>query len=324
MKQRYIFIPIALLLLTSFACGLQRTGLDHTMTPSQTASPLSPSATPSPTYTLTPIPPTETPTFTETPTPIPPTPTNSPEPTIIPTECNNIFYPMFPGNEWTYEYKSANDTSQVSFSVDEVNDSSATLSSLTLKSGLVTQSEILCDNGAILNIPYSILGYIFGGIEGDVELEYVSGEFAPAESTLINANWDYFWETEFLANGNLQFENGGNAYTAILEDSPIVMNWRTPRNETTLHESIEVQAGIFPQAIRIERRLSMEIMLTITNNGGVQTLPTTLTFITTMWYEPYVGLVKQQVDQASASVFGVEFPIQGSATAELVKFSQKE
>ena len=91
--------------------------------------------------------------------------------------CGNVLYPMIPGNEWIYQITTSEDSSQIGVTVTQVNGNQATLNALYLDNGITSETTIDCDDGAILNIPIVLLGFIYGDLDGFFEIEHINGVF---------------------------------------------------------------------------------------------------------------------------------------------------
>jgi hypothetical protein len=82
-------------------------------------------------------------------------------------------------------------------------------------------------------------------------------------------------------------------------------------------EPVTVPAGNFPQAIKVLHNFSLPATITLPTGG----VGGSLTLYTTQWYEPYVGLLRAQVDSASLSITGQEMSISMQSTVELIDFT---
>jgi len=248
-------------------------------------------------------------------------PTSTPEPTPTPTPpaaaaCENPLYPLLVDNQWVYRTSAEGETTELSISVSETDDQAAKLNILFSDSGVVTDSGVQCQEGAILNFPTTGLAFILGGVDGGLDLEYISGVFAPAEADFIAKNWIHEWETAYVANGEFSFEDEGDKLTATVIDTPVNMHWTADGTR----ETITVAGGTFTDATKIRREMIMELTMTLESEGDQETIETTLTIYTTQWYALGTGLIKQQADRASVTLFGAKFPIEVEGSMELVAF----
>lgn len=234
--------------------------------------------------------------------------------------CANTFYPMIPGYQWVYEITSQGETSQFSLTVSEVTGNQATLHMLSLGSGVTSETIIECNDGAILSFPVVMLGFLLGEADGNLKIERQSGIFAPNYTTLSEQNWDAEWSGEYLASGTIEAQIEGNQASGKLEESPLHVQWNTPGADKAIFEAISVRAGQYPQAIKLERQIEFDFIAEVTEDGASMSLDATITLQNNLWFEPNMGLLKQEIEQASAKLYGVNFPIEITGTMELVEF----
>ena len=115
--------------------------------------------------------------------------------------CDNVFYPLVPGSQWVYKINTnsaeematpdPNDNSnQIGNSVASVDDGKATVDSLHVSSGVITQTVVECENGAIKNFPLLALSIIFGDqVNGSIQTDYQDGVFIPSQTELVDRGW---------------------------------------------------------------------------------------------------------------------------------------
>ncbi len=312
--KRSLFLLIAALLLGSLACST----LPFLSSPTAT-----PTATPAPTETPPPLPPTPTPT-------LPPSPASLPAGVLVPPPpaesgpCANVLYPLVVGNQWIYELTSEGETYQISLTVSQVEGNEATLNTLNIGTGIMTETIVTCDDGAILNFPILMLDFLLGEVDGSLEIEHIDGVFAPSYQTLDAHSWDYAWTGNYAATGLIEIDDEGDVITGRLDESPLVMEWHTLGvGEATL-DSVTVIAGEFPEAIKLQRKITIDVDAQIESEGETMALAATLIVETSLWFEPNQGLLKQEVDQASIAVGGISFPIILDGVIELVEFRPAE
>ncbi|MBL7161215.1 MAG: hypothetical protein ISS57_01310 [Anaerolineales bacterium] len=238
--------------------------------------------------------------------------------------CANTFYPMIPGYQWIYEVTSEGETSQISLTVTEVNGNEATLNALYLESGVTTEAIVECQDGAILNFPVILLGFIFGDVNGEMVVEYVDGVFAPNYETMTRENWDHTWTGEYVASGVIDAEIDGDLITGRLEESPLDMEWNTLGAGEAIFDSITVRAGEFPRAIKLERETKFDFTAEMEEEGQTVSLSAVLTLHNNLWFELNMGQLKQEIERASIKVYGVSFPIEMTGIVELVEFRTEE
>lgn len=234
--------------------------------------------------------------------------------------CANTFYPMIPGYQWVYEITSQGETSQLSLTVSEVSGNQATLHMLSLGSGVTSETIIECNDGAILSFPVVMLGFLLGEADGNLKIERQSGIFAPNYTTLSQQNWDAEWSGEYLASGTIEAQIDGNQASGKLEESPLHVQWNTPGADKAIFEAVSVRAGQYPQAIKLERQIEFDFIAEVTEDGASMSLDAAITLQNNLWFEPNMGLLKQEIEQASAKLYGVNFPIEITGTMELVEF----
>jgi len=238
--------------------------------------------------------------------------------------CANTFYPMIPGYQWIYEVTAEGESSQISLTVSEVNGNEATLNALYLDSGVTTELTVECQDGAILNFPVMLLGFLFGDVDGELVVEHVDGVYAPSYDTLDSHNWDYTWTGEYLASGVIDAVIDGDQITGTLAESPVDMEWNTLGEGEAIFEAITVKAGEFPRAIKLERELTFDFDAEMEESGYTVSVEAVLILQNNLWFEPNMGQLKQEIERASIKVYGVNFPLEMTGTIELVEFRMEE
>ena len=316
-----LIIALSVLLLVSIACGiLAPTELSESAAPTEklTESPAAADLATTPLAETTPA--------AEDSTPVESAEDSTSEETIIPPPpadseaCANVLYPLIPGYQWVYEIVSPEETSQIGLTVTEVNGNQATLNTLNLDTGITTETTVDCDEGAILNFPLIMLSFMVGDADGAFQVEYVDGVFVPSSQTLEDQNWELTWTGEYIVSGAIEVEADGEYITGRLQDSPMTMEWQVPVEGQDILEAIEVQAGSFPEAIKIERKLTLDFTAELEEDGEVETISAVLVLYTHLWFEPYTGLVKQEVERANIEVYGISFPVVMESSIELIEF----
>ncbi|MEZ0394908.1 MAG: hypothetical protein ABWK53_00530 [Anaerolineales bacterium] len=278
------FALLAILLVSAAACGSQATS----------------QATPQATETVS----LPTPTATSTPDYSGP--------------CTNVLFPFLPDRQWVYQKRGMDETvtpdpltSRFGLTVAGVNDSQALLRAVDLGSGATTETFAECQEGAITNFPLMTLGSLFGNyLAGDIQVQYVSGLFAPSASALEASGWNMSWQGEYIASGTVTFSVEGDQTTVLLSDSPVTLRWQNAGQET-----VTVPAGTFENAYRVNRTAQIQASITIEGLTG----RATITIETVHWFAPYVGLLKSEVVSGSLTTFGITFPLEVSGSIELVE-----
>jgi len=234
--------------------------------------------------------------------------------------CTNVFYPMVLDQQWIYKILSEGEESKFGMTVSEVHEDGAVVDMLAYDTGVTTSAEVECANGEILNLPSMMLGFLFGEVDGDITLEHEDGVYAPSIGTLEANNWDYSWETDYVASGELTAVSEGEELSATLSDSPVHMEWETEG----LRETVEVEAGTFAEAVVVERKTEFEADLTLVSEGESMSLEGTVILDTTLWFVPFQGLVKQEVTRTQLKLGPATFPVESDTVVELVEFYTAE
>jgi hypothetical protein len=242
-----------------------------------------------------------------------------PQPIILDGPCNNIFYPLALDNQWIYQIQIEGEgeqpeISELGLTVSEVNESSAVLAALDYDTGIVTQSTAECEDGSILNFPMTQMNLVFGVAAVDMQLQYNSGVFMPSHTDFEAENWTNTWETDFTASGVISGTYDDEIVTIDLSESPVKMSWQVIEKDVT----IQVPAGSFDNVVLIKRKLTFEVTSFKTTIEGEEIdISTTLILNSNMWYLPYVGLLKQEIDSATINLYGINFPVESIGKIEL-------
>ena len=236
-------------------------------------------------------------------------------------KCNNIFYPLILENEWIYEFQGQEESSQMGMSVSELDSGDIVVNMLGLETGITSQTQIQCEDTTIVNFPLISMGLLMGNyLDGDIELTHVSGIFMPNESTFTDSNWITSWQGEYSAKGSMYIDYEGDEAMVTLDDSPIRMQWSIPEEGQPTTETITVQAGTFEDAARIHRTVEMDASVNLSSDGSNFIVDGTIILEQTLWYKAGVGLLRQQIDEASIKAFGIQYPMILDGTIELVEF----
>jgi hypothetical protein len=238
--------------------------------------------------------------------------------------CANAFFPLVPGYQWIYEVQSEGQTKQIGMTVSEVNGNQATLNALHIETGITSEATIDCEDGAILNLPIVLMGFIFGDAEGSMELEHKDGLFLPSHQTMLDHNWDYAWSGDYVASGVVEAEVDGQPATGKLNNSPLHMDWNTLGAGDSSFEAITVKAGTYPKALKLEQVSQLDFMAEVSQAGQTVSLDAILTVDSDFWFETNMGMLKQEITSASVKIYGINFPVAMDATIELVEFRTGE
>jgi hypothetical protein len=235
-----------------------------------------------------------------------------------PNPCENVLYPLIPGNNWIYEAGSpGQEKTRVGLTVDKVDGSQAQVNALSLATGVVTKTTVECEAGAIKNYPAMSLNMILGNyIKGEMQMEYVTGVFAPAEAEFVAANWDLKWQGDYTAIGALNLTEEGVVMTATVNKSPVHMDWKTAGAGEAAYEAVTVPAGTYDRALKVLRDITIQADVSFEG----QSMAGTIVIHTTQWFVPGIGSVKMQLDGGEVTYFGISLPILMQGTVELVEF----
>jgi hypothetical protein len=231
--------------------------------------------------------------------------------------CANVLYPFIVGRQWVYEKIRLDESGSTSqrpkfgITVVDITDSRAILNSLDMTTGVTTQASVDCQDGAITNVPMVLVGSIIGDYPvGDIQVDYVSGVFAPRSEELEASNWHMTWEGEYAVSGAITLTTDGVPATVTLNNSPMTLTWQNAGQET-----LTVTAGTFEGAYKVRGMIRVAALINyagLTGNG-------TLTFEITQWFTPYVGLLKTETVSAKLTIFGITFPLGVSGSVDLTE-----
>jgi len=261
---------------------------------------------PSPTVvpTSTPLP-TATATAALTSTPVPSGP------------CDNPLLPLTTDNEWTYRVTTESGEALYTLKALNRDDGGNIVINVEFtnqKTGAVVVEPVVCLDGAIENFPLFILNMHFSNyLSDDFNTYHDTGIYAPSYPTLAEQNWSMTWGAKYLTEDYINIKNPmGGSDIVVVQSSFIDLAFETDGTR----EAVSVPAGDYPQALKVRHSTSFPVTLTLPTGGigGV------LTLNTTQWYEPYVGLVRAQVDKASLSFNQQEVTIPVLNLIELVEF----
>jgi hypothetical protein len=291
MKPKYILIlPVFVLLLASLSCGRE-----------------SPSTTPG----------------DQNPSVGIPTTTTTPD-LVISGPCANVLFPFVVGRQWIYQKKPVSGdgtatatpdpiTSKFGITVVEENGNQVILDAVDLGTGATTHSTANCQDEAIIDFPLMTLGSLFGNyLNGDIQVTYVSGLFAPSKADLDASSWNMQWQGEYIAAGSVVISAEGESTTITMNESAVHLAWQNAGQET-----VTVPAGTFENAYKVTRTSDLDVSIDVEGMNARGTL----TIETTHWFAPYVGLLRTEVTSAHLSALGISFPIEATGSSvELFEF----
>ena len=279
---------------------------------------LAPAPTPTPTITLTP---TLTPTNTLVPTF---TPTNTLLPTLTPTStpvpngpCDNPLVPLAPGNQWEYRLHSSGEDALFTLKSTGRQDTTYIVTMVEFtdhKKNFTIEEESICQDGAIEKFPLFVLNMLLTEyLQSYFNVFQESGSYAPAYQTLAPANWNSEWQIDYLVEDTANITNPfGGANLLVMPPSHVMLVAHLDGS----NENVTTPAGDFPQALKLFQTYTLPVTITENNRGNNSEL-----FIyTSQWYEPYVGLVRAQVDLAVINIDGFKFKSPIDGTLELTRF----
>ena len=242
-----------------------------------------------------------------------------PEPSIIENPCNNVLFPLEMGNQWMYEIQTMGEDGQpnksdFAWTVASVINSHAELGTLFYDSGLVLKSTVECADEVILNFPLTEINLVFGEVVGKMDYEYISGVYMPSLADFEAGGWKNTWETELTVSGVINAMYDNESATIELSESPVTLSWQVIEKDT----SVEVPAGLFDNAVLISQEMKHGISsLKTTIEGRDFDIATTITLKSKLWFSPYVGLLKQEVESASILFYQMDFPLESIGRTEL-------
>jgi hypothetical protein len=260
---------------------------------------------------------------TNAPSQNPPNTSDTAESTSTEHACGNIFYPLALGNEWIYKIEyddlsSDQEPSDFVLTVSDVQESTAEISALNYDTGIVTKTQVMCLEGAILNFPLTELNMVFTELDGSLDIKYQSGVFMPSAADFETDGWVISWSTKFIASGILEANYEGENLRATLSESPIEIDWEVISRD----EVIQTPAGEFSDVVKIQRNISIEVSsFEAVIEGNAFNVATTLKIQTDMYYSPNIGLVQEKINSATIKLFGIKFPIETSGKMVLTSYS---
>ena len=261
------------------------------------------------------VPPTVPPTSTLVPTP---TATVTPTSTPVPNgPCDSPLLPLMTGSEWTYRVTTESGESLYTLKALNRDDGRNIIIMVEFtdqKNGTTVLEPVVCMDGAIENFPLFVMGMHFSNyLVNDFNTYHDTGIYAPSYQTLVENNWSMDWTLKYLTEDYVNIKNPmSGSDLVVMQSSVIDLLFETDG----MREAVTVPAGSYPQALKAQHSFSIPVTLTLSTGGtgGV------LTMDTTQWYEPYVGLVRAQVDKASLSFNQQEVTVPVVNTIELVEY----
>ena len=240
--------------------------------------------------------------------------------------CGNIFYPLRQDNQWTYRLEFAGtpgrEQADLIMRIADVRENGADLAVLSRTTGVGDESSVRCEDGAIIEFPFIEMDALFTGLGDGIDVTYESGLFMPSEREFSGAGWQNQWSTRYRVNGQFEGRYQGETMKAVFSNSPARLDWEV----IGTGGQMRVAAGEFIDVVHIRRTAAIEVTsLQAVVSGTPVKLGTTLTLVTNMYYSPGVGLLRQDFESAAVKLlFGINLPIQGSGSMELVSYQLQD
>jgi hypothetical protein len=229
--------------------------------------------------------------------------------------CANPLVPLLPGYKWTYASTGTARPSRVEISVISVGSSKANLQIMDVDQETATQAAAGCVQGAIIDFPPVFFRMLLADImNGFVNTETLYGVYVPSTDTLVKNGWVYLWNRVELAQEGVRITlpgSVGEIFTSVNREVLFVAKI------SSAPEQVTVPTGTYPQAIRV----SQVVKLPVTQLTASGSEDGELMVEFSQWYEPYVGLLKMQVENAGLSFdSGASTPVAVKAAIALIRF----
>lgn len=246
------------------------------------------------------------------------TPSTTPSPTLTPTPvpngpCDNPLVPLVIGNHWTYRATTDSGEKTYNLRAVERQDIGNIITVVEFGDGEQSvQERVVCLNGVIEDFPLFVMDMLFADrLEKFMNTYHDRGIYAPAHASFAETGWVLDWQAFYLTEDVARIKNPlGPPDLFLLQSSPIDLTFQMDGSR----EAVTVPAGEFPQALKVLH--TFVLSATLGSGAGGH-----LTIETTQWYEPYIGLVRAQVDTASYTTGGQKLSIPWNSVLELVEFT---
>ena len=254
---------------------------------------------------------------------LPPSPTATALPVFTPTPvpsgpCDNPLVPLGANHQW--QYRVIDDLNQSIFNLKVLGRRDAanivTMVEFTdVRQATSLQEPVVCLEGAIEDFPLFMESMLFSGYLSKVLDTYQDkGVYAPAHRELEASQWVMDWKADYLIEESVFLKNPmGGSDLSILESTPVDISFQS----TGIREPVSVPAGEFPQALKVLHEFALFVSLTI--QGGATT--GTLRVKVNQWYEPYIGLVKAEIESVALDMGLVDMPVPFESRLELEIFT---
>jgi hypothetical protein len=240
--------------------------------------------------------------------------TDAPSP-VPEGQCANPLVPLLPGYKWTYASTGTARPSRVEISVISVGSSKANLQIMDVDQETATQAAAGCVQGAIIDFPPIFFRMLLADImNAFVSTETLYGVYVPSKDTLVKNGWVYLWNRVELAQEGVRITlpgSGGEIFTSVNREVLFITKIGSAP------ERVTIPAGTYPQAVRV----SQVVKLPVTQLTASGSEDGELMVEFSQWYEPYVGLLKMQVENAGLSFDpGASTPVAVKAAIALTRF----
>jgi hypothetical protein len=247
-----------------------------------------------------------------------------PPPTITPTAtpvpngpCDSPLLPLTTGNQWTYRVTT--EGGEALYTLEALNRQDGNnivviVEFIDQKNNVTVNEPVVCVDGAIENFPLFVMSMHFSNyLSEDFNTYHDTGIYTQSYQTLVENNWSMKWGAEYLTEDYFNLKNPmGGSDLVVMQSSVIHLTFETDGTR----ETVAVPAGSFPQTLKILHSFSFPATLTLPTGG----IGSVIKLDTTQWYEPYVGLIRAQVDTATLSFNQQILNLPMVSTIELVEF----
>jgi hypothetical protein len=239
--------------------------------------------------------------------------------------CDNILYPLAAGRWWKYEIVRSNATTIAEASVLAVEGNTASVDLLDQSHGTHTAFAVSCAEGALAGFTAAEIGFLYFPSGTSLIIHTVSGLLAPDRNDLESADWDFAWNTDFLASGRMNVPDPSlGDMELVFQDAPLHIDWRTAGAGSVAFESVTVPAGTYPQALKVSADARFDLAVKVNVGGQDQMIPAVLELSSSLWYQPNIGLVKQVFTSSQILFSSSSCPLTIAAKMELSAFSFPE
>ena len=197
--------------------------------------------------------------------------------------CYHPYFPISDGAYWTYQESFGED---YQLRVTETGQDSFTVTQEMFNEEAIFTADWFCSESGILSASFSQLDLLnqAADVEGSPEMVFETlvweGETLPAAALMVPG---YAWSTNYQMNAELNIESFMQTFEAHV----------TVEHEIGAIEEVAVPAGVFPEAVRVDSRGIIEMILAM----GETTMPFSgFEFTYSTWYVENVGMVKSSDD----------------------------